>query len=129
MYSMTTMKKYKNYRVKCPLCGMMSYVSRFYNTYKFQVFEQNCLGRHKGFTYIPVFPDQDFMSEFREHMLNAVLDLASNGLLDLTWFKKELNRSAAVIYRSPSHSDSFPVVEDLHDDSFPVEEDLHAEAW
>jgi len=115
MYSMTTMKKYKNYRVKCPLCGMMGYVSRFYNTYKFQVFEQNCLGRHKGFNFVPVFPDQDFMAEFREHMLTVVLDLASNGLLDMGWFKKELNRPVIpVVYHKNVYSEDFPVSHDLH---------------
>lgn len=132
MYSMTTMKKYKNYRVKCPLCGMMGYVSRFYNTYKFQVFEQNCLGRHRGFSFVPVFPDKDFMDEFRNHMLDVVLDLASNGLLDLGWFKRELSRPVSpVSYRSSVFEDVFPVVQKtkIYTDAFNNVDDLHKEEW
>lgn len=129
MYSMTIMKKYRNYRVKCPLCGMMGYVSRFYNTYKFQVFEQNCLGRNKGFAFIPVFPDKDFMTEFREHMLNVVLDLASNGMLDLTWFKKELNRpSIPITYRANIGGDDFDVKNKLGSDNFNKDV-VHSEDW
>ena len=123
------MDKFYGYRFRCPVCGLMGHSRALYRSLKFQLYNIRGRGFRKGIEFIPIVPDNEFMLEFREHMLNAVLDLASNGLLDLTWFKKELNRSAPVIYRSPSYSDSFPVVEDLHDDSFPVEEDLHAEAW
>jgi len=124
------MEKFYGYRFRCPICGLMGHSRALYRSLKFQLYNIRGRGFRKGIEFIPIVPDQDFMSEFREHMLNAVLDLASNGLLDLGWFKKELNRPIIpVAYRKNIYSEGFPVSRDLHKEDFLHKDNLHKEEW
>lgn len=119
------MEKYLTYHFKCPVCGLLSSTNNLYRDFKFECFRMRGLGRGKGFIKTPCLIDADFRLAFREHILTAVLDLASNGLLDLSWFKKELNRPVIpLIYRGRIGSDDFDKGHALGSDNF---KDINAE--
>ena len=123
------MEKFYGYRFRCPLCGLMGHSRGLYRSLKFQLYNIRGRGYRKGIEFIPITPDKEFMEEFRNHMLDVVLDLASNGLLDLTWFKKELERPIPLSYRGRVHSDVFGFTEKIHSDTFVRKEKIGGDEW
>lgn len=124
------MEKYLTYHFKCPVCGLLSTTTNLYKSFKFACFRMHGLGRGKGFVKVPCLIDEDFRLAFREHILGAVLDLANNGLLDLSWFKRELNRPVIPLtYRGRIHSDAFGSSERLHSDVFVRKETIGGDEW
>jgi len=124
------MEKFYGYRFRCPVCGLMGHSRALYRSLKFQLYNIRGRGFRKGIEFIPVVPDKEFMAEFREHMLTAVLNLASNGLLDLDWFKKELNRTVVpVYYRGNVYGEDFAVSSNVHSEDFANSRDVHKEDW
>lgn len=96
------MQKYKNYRVRCPCCGMLTWTSRFYKNYPITFYEQQSKGYAAGFNLFPVSTDQDARDAFKQHFIYVVLELLNQHLIDYSFFEELVGvvRSGRVTVRS-----------------------------
>mgnify|MGYP001564139132 CR=1 FL=1 len=81
------MQKYRGYRVRCPVCGLLAHSGRFYGRYRMEVFIQKGRGRGKGFEFMPVPIDEGFAMEFRPHFLEVMSDLVVLGVLPASFLQ------------------------------------------
>jgi len=82
------MKEYKNYRIKCPLCGLLSWTSRLNENYNLQIYEQKLNRWTKSLEIIPVEIGDHFKESFREHFLNVLLNLMQHELIDIKYIRE-----------------------------------------
>ena len=109
-----SMQKYQVYHFRCPVCGLLANTKNLYSKHEFRVFKMVGRGRGRGFDKIPIIPDDDFRNEFQSHVLAAVLELASAGLLNMSWFKRELDKpSLPLVIRENIGRSDFVIKKDL----------------
>jgi len=82
------MKQYKNYRIKCPLCGLLGWTSKLNESYNFQIYEQKLSRWTKSLEIIPVEISEHFKEAFRQHFLDAVYNLMQHGLIDMKYIRE-----------------------------------------
>jgi len=82
------MKEYKNYRIKCPLCGLLSWTSRLNENYNLQIYDQKLNRWTKSLEIVPVEINDHFKEAFREHFLTVVINLMQHGLIDVKYLRE-----------------------------------------